>query len=137
VSSAALAAAPAPTTWEVLVLRGSPRSPQIAARLLLDAPDAQRALRAARLRARARAGAEASWWLGPLRALTPSAPGTRRYRVTFAAWRERGEGYAREVAHEIEVWATDAAGARRLAEREARTMASYEAAWRVVRVARD
>src|SRR5207248_10231716 len=47
------------------------------------------------------------------------------------------EGYAREPAHEIEVWATDSASARRLAEREARTMPSYETAWRVVGVLRD
>jgi hypothetical protein len=121
----------------VLVLGGSPRRPRVSGRLRLEAPDAQRALRTARRRARAHAGTTAGWWLGPLRALTPAAPGTRRYRVSFAAWRERADGYAREPVHEIEVWATDAAGARRLAEREARTLPAYDPAWRVIRVARD
>jgi hypothetical protein len=125
-----------PVTWEVLVLGGSPRRPRVSARLRLQAPDAQGALRAARRRARAEAGPDGTWWLGPLRALTPSAPGTHCYRVRFAAWREGPDGYAREPAHEIEVWSTDSASARRLAEREARTMPSYETAWRVVGVLR-
>jgi len=119
------------------VLGGSRWRPRVSARLRVQAPDAQRALRTARRRARAAAGPEGTWWLGPLRALTPSAPGTHRFRVRFAAWHEGPEGYERRPAHEIEVWATDSGSARRLAEREARTLPCYESAWRVAEVLRD
>jgi hypothetical protein len=112
----------------VVVLEGPFHHARVAGRLVLEAPDAARALEAARQQAAARTGAGAAWSLGPLEPLTPSAPGTHRYRVSFAVWRER--------AHELVVRATDAQSARRLAEQEVRAAPDYEPAWRIVRVAR-
>jgi hypothetical protein len=120
----------------VVVLQGPWHHTRVAGRLVLEAPDAARALEAARQQAAARPGVGAAWSLGPLKPLTPSAPGTHRYRVSFAVWRERAEGYERQRAHELVVRATDAQSARRLAEQEVRTAPGYDPAWRIVRVCR-
>jgi hypothetical protein len=125
-----------PPVWEVVVLQGPWHHTRVAGRLVLEAPDAARAFAAARQQVAARAEAGSSWSLGPLMPLTPSAPGTHRYRVSFAVWRERAEGYERQRAHELMVRATDAQSARRLAEQEVRTAPGYDPAWRIVRVAR-
>ena len=42
--------------------------------------------RAAQAALEERSDEEGRWSLGVLRPLTPMAPGTHRYRVTFAAW---------------------------------------------------
>jgi hypothetical protein len=126
-----------PPIWEVVVLQGPWHRSRVAGRLVLEAPDAARALDVARQRAAARVGTGSGWSLGPLKPLTPSAPGTHRYRVSFAVWRERAEGYTRERAHELEVWATDAQSARRLAEQDARAAPGYDPAWRIVGVSRS
>jgi len=68
--------------------------------------------------------------------LTPDAPGTYRYAVTFAVWAPEGDGFARHDTHRLMVWATDAQSARRLAHEEVQTLADYLPAWRVRRVVR-
>ena len=113
------ASAPA---WEVTFLRralGSSRA-RIAGRLVLEAPDLDHARRAAEQalterREQTRLSGESSVWsLGLLRPLTPQAPGTKRYRVTFAQWEAFEDHFERIDVHELELWAANAAGARRL-----------------------
>jgi len=125
-----------PPTWEVVVLQGPWHHTRVAGRLVLEAPDAARAVAAARRRAAADVGEGAAFSLGPLKPLSAAAPGTHRYRVSFAVWRERATGYVRERAHELVVRAIDAQSARRLAEQEVRQAPGYEPAWRIVRVCR-
>jgi hypothetical protein len=78
-----------------------------------------------------RSGVETGWSLGLLRALTPNAPGTHPYTVTFARWEARGERFTQRDVHEREVWATDAASARRVAAQEVQALPDYVPAWRV------
>lgn len=123
--------------WEVTLLRrpaGSGRA-RVMGRLRFAAPDARRARTAAQAGLEHRAGGEPRWSLGVLRALTPHAPGTRRYVVTFAAWEEEGARYRRHDVHEREIWATDASSARRVACELVQAMPDYLPAWRVRRVA--
>ena len=63
---------------------------------------------------------ESRWSLGVLRPLTPMAPGTHRYRATFALWEAGEDRFVRRDVHELEVWAADAQSARRLAQQEIR-----------------
>jgi hypothetical protein len=115
------------------------RRPRQAARrraAALPGPDAGRARTAADDALAARAGEEGRWSLGVLRPLTPAAPGTYRYLVTFAAWESDGDGFARRDVHGLTVWATDAGSARRLAHEEAQAVPGYRPAWRVRRVVR-
>ena len=113
------------------------RRPRVAARVVLEAPDLQEARRAAEAALDARSGDEARWSLGMLRPLTPMAPGTHRYRVSFAVWETHGDGYDRRDVHALEVWAADAASARRLAHQEVQVVPEYRPAWRVRQVVRS
>ena len=133
-----MATAPAPA-WEVTFLRrarGSSRA-RIAGRLVLEAPDLDHARRAAEQalterREQTRLSGEASVWsLGLLRPLTPKAPGTKRYRVTFAQWEAFDDHFERNDVHELELWAANAAGARRLAQQEVQLLRDYRPSWRV------
>jgi hypothetical protein len=63
--------------------------------------------------------------------LTPNAPGTRLYTVTFAAWEACDDRFVRGDVHEHEVWATDATSARRLACEQVQAIRGYRPAWRV------
>jgi hypothetical protein len=124
--------------WEATLLR-RPREhagARVAGRVVVQAPDAESARRAAEKALLARSHGEPRWSLGLLRPLSPTAPGTRRYRVTYAEWRPEGDGYTRREVHALEVWAADAATARRLAKDEIRSVPGHRPSWRVSEVAR-
>lgn len=131
--------------WEVTLLRRAPGSSRarVAGRLVIDAVDLDQARRQAegvltRRREETRAAGEGSEWsLGVLRPLTPRAPGTHRYVITFALWESREDHFERHDVHECEIWAADAASARRLAHREVQALPHYRPAWRVRSVARE
>jgi hypothetical protein len=122
----------------VTLLRRPPgaRRPRVAARVVLEAPDLAGARRAAEAALEARRSDESRWSLGLLRPLTPMAPGTHRYRATFARWESAEDRFVRRDVHELEVWAADAASARRLAQQEIQQTPGYEPAWRIRQVAR-
>ena len=112
------------------------RRPRVAARVVLEAPDLAGARRAAEAALEERRSDESRWSLGLLRPLTPMAPGTHRYRATFARWESAEDRFVRHDVHELEVWAVDAASARRLAQQEIQQTPGYEPAWRIRQVAR-
>lgn len=112
------------------------RRPRVAARVVLEAPDLAGARRAAEAALEERRSDESRWSLGLLRPLTPMAPGTHRYRATFARWESAEDRFVRRDVHELEVWAADAGSARRLAQQEIQQVAGYEPAWRIRQVAR-
>jgi hypothetical protein len=122
----------------VTLLRRPPgaRRPRVAARVVLEAPDLQEARRAAEAALDERSGDEARWSLGMLRPLTPMAPGTHRYRATFARWEDDDDRFVRIDVHHCDVWAADAQSARRLAQQEIRKVPGYEPSWRIRQVAR-
>jgi hypothetical protein len=104
--------------------------------VVLEAPDLAEARRAAWAALEERRSDESRWSLGVLRPLTPMAPGTHRYRATFALWEAGEDRFVRRDVHELEVWAADAQSARRLAQQEIRGVEGYEPAWRIRQVAR-
>ena len=104
--------------------------------MVLEAPDLQEARRAAEAALAERSGDEARWSLGMLRPLTPMAPGTHRYRATFARWEDDDDRFVRVDVHYCDVWAADAQSARRLAQQEIRKVTGYEPSWRIRQVAR-
>ena len=130
---------PSAPTWEVTLLRrpNGGRRACVAGRVVVEAPDVSGARKAAQEALLARSGGEPRWSLGVLRPLTPMAPGTHRYRVSFAVWEAEGDGYARRDVHELVVWAVDAASARRLAHQEVHSVPEYRPAWRVRQVVRS
>lgn len=130
--------ATAAPTWEVTLLRrpDGGRRACVAGRVVLEAADLDGAQKAAEAALLARSGGEPRWSLGVLRPLTPMAPGTHRYRVSFAIWETNGDGYDRRDVHALEVWAADAASARRLAQQEIQAAPEYRPAWRVRQVVR-
>ncbi len=104
--------------------------------MVLEAPDLAGAQLAAQAALEERRSDESRWSLGVLRPLTPMAPGTHRYRATFALWEAGEDRFVRRDVHELEVWAADAQSARRLAQQEIRLVDGYEPAWRIRQVAR-
>jgi len=108
----------------------------VAARVVLEAPDLAGARRAAEAALEERRSDESRWSLGVLRPLTPMAPGTHRYRATFALWESGEDRFVRRDVHHLDVWAADAQSARRLAQQEVRTVPGYDPAWRIRQVAR-
>ena len=108
----------------------------MAARVVLEAPDLAGARRAAEAALDERRHDEARWTLGMLRPLTPMAPGTHRYRATFAMWEAGEDRFVRIDVHYCDVWAADAQSARRLAQQEIRKVDGYEPSWRIRQVAR-
>lgn len=105
--------------------------------MVLEAPDLQEARRAAEAALDERSGDEARWSLGMLRPLTPMAPGTHRYRATFARWEDDDDRFVRVDVYHCDVWAADAQSARRLAQQEIRKVSGYEPSWRIRQVARN
>ena len=103
-------------------------------RVRFRAPAVARARELAEAALAERSGAEPGWSLGLLRVLTPNAPGTHPYTVTFALWEACGERFIQRDVHEREVWATHAASARRLAEQQVQGLPDYVPAWRVRQV---
>jgi hypothetical protein len=104
--------------------------------VVLEAPDLEEARRAAEAALDERRSDEARWTLGMLRPLTPMAPGTHRYRATFAMWEAGEDRFVRRDVYHCDVWAADAQSARRLAQQEIRKVAGYEPSWRIRQVAR-
>jgi len=104
--------------------------------VVLEAPDLAGAQRAAQAALDERRSDESRWSLGVLRPLTPMAPGTHRYRATFALWEATEDRFVRRDVHDHEVWAADAQSARRLAQQEIRLVGGYEPSWRIRQVAR-
>ena len=124
-------------SWEVTLLRrpvGSARA-RVMGRARFQARDAVGARQAAQAALAARADGEPRWSLGVLCSLTPNAPGTHAYVVTFAAWEPCGDRFLRHDVYEREVWATDATSARRLSVEQVQSLPGYRPAWRVTRVA--
>lgn len=125
--------------WEVtLLLRPAGSSqPHVGGRVVLEAPDLDVARRRAEellteRREGSRTAADgAVWSLGVLRPLTPRAPGTRHYRVVFARWEPHEDHFERRDVHELELWAVDAASARRQAQHDVQANPDYEPAWRI------
>jgi hypothetical protein len=108
----------------------------VAGKVVLRAPDLRAARRAAQEALAERSGEDGRWSLGLLRPLTPMAPGTHRYQATFAIWTAREDRFVRHDVHTLEVWAADAAGARRLAQQEIQCREDYDPAWRIRDVTR-
>lgn len=104
--------------------------------MVLEASDLAAARIAAEAALEERRSDESRWSLGVLRPLTPMAPGTHRYRTTFALWEAGEDRFVRRDVHELEVWAADAQSARRLAQQEIRGVEGYEPSWRIRQVAR-
>jgi hypothetical protein len=130
--------------WEVTLLRrvAGGRRPRVAGKVVIEAPDAEAAREKAQaeLEARREGGApngEARWSLGVLRPLTPRAPGTHPYRVVFAEWEAIDDRFIRHDVYTVDVWAADAASARRLAQQEIQAVEGYRPAWRIRSVARE
>jgi hypothetical protein len=108
----------------------------VAARVVLEARDLAEARIAAEAALDERRSDESRWSLGLLRPLTPMAPGTHRYRATFALWEAGDDRFVRRDVHHCEVWAVDAQSARRLAQQEIQKVTGYEPSWRIRQVAR-
>lgn len=109
----------------------------MAGKLVVQAPDADAARIVAQAEMEARASGESRWWsLGVLRPLTPKAPGTHRYTVAFAEWEAEADRFVRRDVHELEIWAADAASARRLAQQEVQAEVAYRPSWRIRAVTR-
>ena len=80
----------------------------MAARVVLEAPDLAEARLAAEAALDERRRRRGPLALGMLRPLTPMAPGTHRYRATFALWEAGEDRFVRIDVHHCEVWAADA-----------------------------
>ena len=124
--------------WEGMLLNrvAAGRRPRLAGRVTLRARDVERARALAEEGLRERSDGDALWSLGVLRPLTPLAPGTQRYRVTFAEWVDEDDAYVRRDVHVMHVWAIDASGARRLAQEDAQRVPHYRGPWRIREVVR-
>jgi hypothetical protein len=122
----------------VTLLRRPPgaRRARVAGRVVIKAPDLDEARRAAQAALEERDDGESRWTLGVLRPLTPRAPGTHRYLVTFSQWEPHEEHFERRDVHVIELWAADGQSARRLAQQEIQKLPAYQPTWRIRSVAR-
>jgi hypothetical protein len=114
----------------------------MAGRLVLEAPNLDQARRLAEEELTQRrettrlSGDRSTWSLGVLRPLTPKAPGTHRYRATFALWEAEADRFTRRDVHTLEIWAVDASSARRTAQQQAQSLADYSPTWRIRSVER-
>jgi hypothetical protein len=108
---------------------------RVAGRVVLEARDLDDARRAAQAALEERAGGEARS-SRVLRPLTPMAPGTHSYRVTFARWEAAADRFVRRDVHTLDVWAADASSARRMAQQQIQAVPGYEPAWRIRSVTR-
>ena len=71
-----------------------------------------------------------------LRPLTPMAPGTHRYRATFAIWEAATTASCASTSTTATSGRPTRQSARRLAQQEIRKVAGYEPSWRIRQVAR-
>ena len=125
-------------SWEVTLLRRPPGRgrARVAGRVVVQAADLQAAQEAAQEALQARSHGESRWSLGVLKPLTPMAPGTHRYRITFAVWEAEADRFVRHDVHAIEVWAADGTSARRMAQQEIQMVPDYRPVWRIRAVSR-
>jgi hypothetical protein len=79
---------------------------------------------------------DSRWSLGVLKPLTPQAPGTNLFAVTFAVWEATDDRFVRTDVHTLDVWAEDASAARRIAQQDIQAAAEYNPAWRIRQVVR-
>lgn len=125
-------------SWEATLLRRRPggRTPVVAGRIEIQAPDFESAKNAAEAAVAAREDGTGTWSLGVLRSLTMGAPGTHRYCVTFAVWESTDDRFVRTDVATFEIEACDALSARREARQAVQQTAGYQSAWRVREVVR-
>ena len=125
-------------SWEFTLLRRLPGAgkARVAGRLVIEAASAAEARRAALAELAKRGDRESRWSLGVLKPLTPQAPGTSLFRVTFAVWEATDDRFVRRDIHTLEVWAEDAAAARRIGHQDIQLVDGYDPAWRVREVTR-
>lgn len=121
-------------SWEFTLLRRLPGTgkARVAGRLVIQAPSADDARELALRELSERATSDAAAWsLGVLKPLTPKAPGTKLFAVTFAIWEATDDRFVRRDVHRLELWAEDATNARRIAQQDIQLIDGYEPAWRI------
>jgi hypothetical protein len=125
-------------SWEFTLLRrlNTGGKARVAGRLVIQAASAADARRAALAELAKRRDRESRWSLGVLKPLTPQAPGTSLFQVTFAIWEATDDRFVRHDVHTLDVWAEDAAAARRIAQQDIQLVEGYQPAWRIREVAR-
>jgi len=123
----------------VTLLRRPPgaRRARVAGRVVIEAPDLEQAQQAAEAALEERADGQSRWSLGVLRPLTPRAPGTHRYRITFSLWEPVEDHFERRDVHVMELWAADGQSARRMAQQEIQKLREYQPNWRIRAVGRE
>ena len=112
------------------------RRPRVAGRVVIEAPDLDRARQAAEAALQERADGQSSWSLGVLPPLTTGVPRRHWYLITFSLWEALEEHFERRDIHVIELWAADAQSARRMAQQEIQKLPEYQPNWRIRAVAR-
>lgn len=125
-------------SWEFTLLRrraGTGKA-RVAGRLVIQAPSAKEARAEALAEIAKRDNGESRWSLGVLKPLTPKAPGTALFDVTFAVWEATDDRFERHDVFHMAIWAEDASAARRIAQQDAQDLAEYDSAWRVRSVTR-
>ena len=125
-------------SWEFTLLRRLPGAgkARVAGRFVIQAASAADARRAALIELAKRREGESRWSLGVLKPLTPQAPGTSLFEVTFAVWEATDDRFLRRDVHTFEVWAEDAGAARRIAQQDIQAAAEYDPSWRIRQVVR-
>lgn len=125
-------------SWEFTLLRRLPgtHKARVAGRIVIEAPSATDARQLALRELADRAVSDAAAWsLGVLKPLTPKAPGTHLFAVTFAVWEATDDRFVRRDVHRLDVWAEDATNARRIAQQDIQLIGGYQPAWRIRAVA--
>jgi hypothetical protein len=125
-------------SWEFTLLRRLPGAgkARVAGRFVIQAASAADARREALAELAKRHDRESRWSLGVLKPLTPQAPGTSLFQVTFAVWEATDDRFIRTDVHTLEVWAEDAGAARRIAQQDIQTAGDYTPSWRIRQVVR-
>lgn len=126
-------------SWEFTLLRRLPGAgkARVAGRFVIQAASAADARREALAELAKRREGESRWSLGVIKPLTPQAPGTSLFSVTFAVWEATDDRFVRRDVHSLEVWAEDAGAARRIAQQDAQAIPEYDPSWRIRQVARS
>ncbi len=104
---------------------------------MIQAPSAKEARAEALAEIAKRDNGESRWSLGVLKPLTPKAPGTNLFDVTFAVWEATDDRFERHDVFQMAIWAEDASAARRIAQQDAQDLTEYDSAWRVRSVTRS